>query len=511
MIPERARARGFRVGTIVRRAVRLACVPLVLAALSGCLPIPDVRIPIAVDAPTYRIAPERVRTSFETVPGAQVTGTPDHLNQSYVLRYHVRAEPDTILVLVPGLFGGATSMDPLARQLVAAIPGLEVWAVDRRANGLEDRSAFRRAIEASDPDIAFEYYVEQRGRPGGFQPWRPEDLGFMSRWGLAAHLEDLDAVVQLARQRAERVVLGGHSLGASLASLYASYRRDAFLDVGENHLDGLVLIDGTLGRTGAFRIGDALAGPLGTQFLPTATDVRQGRFPPFLTTVVTPESTVERAVVAQLAWYDPSGPAPERLAKYPMTNLALAGSMFDDQTHVLPIFAVSVGHAVGAVLHGNLPAFMLTGRFGASSQSIAGVEPGVERITWSAGDPAVEATDLRSFLRAWTYLETDRNEWYFPLLLLLEAADLDAGLLDRSDFRPTAEVTVPTIAFGAERGLVSDLNGFSTYLNLRYGSAIAAYVVPQYTHIDIVTAADNPVVGILARWLERLPPPTGAR
>ena len=480
---------------------------MAVLALAGCLPIPDVRLRVAVETPQYRIAPERVRTTWEMVDGAVVPGTPEELNRTGLLRYHAdERSPQTVIVLVPGLFGGAASMDPLARQLVATVPGLEVWSVDRRANALEDRSGLRRAIAARDPYVALEYYLTRRGEEDGFVPLDPADVPFMATWGLDVHLRDLDAVVRIARSRAERVVLGGHSLGASMVSLYASFRGVRGGEAGQDLVDGLILLDGTLGRTGAFRIGEEVAGLLGTPLLPDAAAVREGRFPPFLDGFLPPRYFARRAVVALLGWYRPDQEAPESLASFPMSNLALAGTYFDDDTYALPIFSPSVGNAVGASYAGNLPAFLLVGARGARTRSLAGVAPGVERIGWSSGDPADEHTDLRQYLRGWTHPAADYNEWYFPLALVLEMTELDAALADRPGFLPTAEVTVPTIGFGGQRGLVADLDGFTTYANLRYGSAIATYVLPDFTHIDVVTAADNPVVPIVARWLERTPP-----
>ena len=43
---------------------------------------------------------------------------------------------------------------------------------------------------------------------------------------------------------------------------------------------------------------------------------------------------------------------------------------------------------------------------------------GVDRLEWTAGDPADEHTDLRGYLRGWTYPAADYNEWYFPLALV---------------------------------------------------------------------------------------------
>ena len=485
----------------------LTLLAVCLALLAGCLPIPDVRIGVAVETPPYHIAPARVRTTLEAVPGAVVHGTPDALNRSWILRYHAdESSPDMVMVLVPGLFGGATSMDPLARQLVAAMPGLEVWTMDRRANGLEDRTGFREAIATRDPEVAFDYYLERRGQADGFQPLEPEDVPFMAAWGLDVHLRDLDAIVRRARARAERVVLGGHSLGASLVSLYASYRDVHEGTSGQDLVDGLILLDGTLGRTGAFRIGDQIAGLLDAPIVPNAAAIREGRFPPFLDAFLPPTYFARRGVVALHAWYQPAASAPERLAPFPMSNLALAGTSVDDDIYALSIFAPSVGTAVGARYAGNLPSFLLLGPRGASTRSLAGLAEGVERLGWSPGDPLDEHTDLRQYLRGWTYPAADYNEWYFPLALLFDMTELDAALADRAQFLPTADITVPTIGFGAEYGLVSDLDGFTTYVNLRYGSPIATYVLPDFTHIDVVTARDNPVVPIVARWLEGIGP-----
>lgn len=502
----RAAARRSPTEGFVGSVGAMACIVGLAALLAGCLPIPDVRIGIPAVTPEYRVDPDRVRTHFEIVPGAVVPGTPPALNRSGILRFEVGEEPHTILVLMPGIFGGATSFHSLARQLVAAVPGLEVWAVDRRANALEDRSAFRDAIAARDPSIALGYYVERSGEPDGHRPHAGRDVAFLASWGIDVHLQDLDAVIALARTRASRVVLGGHSLGASLVSLYASYEGVHAGRSGQDRIDGLVLLDGTLGRTAAFRTEDRVAGLLGTGILPSSADVRQGRFPPFLDVGVSPAEFARRGVIAQLAWYRPDADAPELLTDVPMSNLALVGTTQDDGTSTLPLFAVSAGRPVGAEFDGNLPAFLLTGVEGAYSASIAGVAPGAERIEWARGDPADEPTDLRTFVQAWTHPAADYNEWYFPLVLALEMSELDASLQELEAFVPTEDVTVPTLAVGAGRGLVADVDGFSTYANLRYGSPIATYILPDFTHMDLLAAAENPLVPLLNRWLERSVP-----
>lgn len=152
---------------------------------------------------------------YRALPGAN-TGRP-HLDHSYALVYPA-PRPKALLLLVPGLLGGSTNFALLAEHLKAMAPDLEVWAWERRANGLEDRRGFL----LEDP-VA--YY---RGMP-------LPDLAPLRAWGLGVHLEDLDLAVEEAGKRAP-VVLAGHSLGAALAGLYALLH-------GEK-LSGLALLDG---------------------------------------------------------------------------------------------------------------------------------------------------------------------------------------------------------------------------------------------------------------------------
>ncbi len=80
-------------------------------------------------------------------PGVVVPGTPKELNASITVRYGP-AKPQRVLLLMPGYLGGAGDFDRLARQLVVLDPGLAVWAVDRRANLLEQRDQLENASDA---------------------------------------------------------------------------------------------------------------------------------------------------------------------------------------------------------------------------------------------------------------------------------------------------------------------------------------------------------------------------
>ena len=80
-------------------------------------------------------------------------------------------------------------------------------------------------------------------------------FGFAKQWGLSLALQDVRRVVLSARRQGKRVILGGHSLGASMTVAYASW--DFGGHPGYEDLDGLVLIDG--GLLGSFSTPDLAA------------------------------------------------------------------------------------------------------------------------------------------------------------------------------------------------------------------------------------------------------------
>lgn len=151
-----------------------------------------------------------------------------------------------VLVLVPGLGGGAGNFSVIGPELVKRVPNLQVWAFDRRGDALEDPLGFN----AGEPGTAYRYYFEQlalgtRSFDANVAATHPEARS----WGLATALLDLRAVVLRARAGGKRkVLLGGHSLGAATAASYAAW--DFGGKPGYRDLSGLVLIDG--GQLGAF-------------------------------------------------------------------------------------------------------------------------------------------------------------------------------------------------------------------------------------------------------------------
>ena len=475
------------------------------------MPIPTLEPELNLPTPAYHVPPAEVQTEYVTVPGYPEPHTPERYNRSYYLRYHAEPAGDesahTVLVLMPGIFGGATSFDPLARQLVASFPGLEVWALDRRANALEDRRAAVQSLETGDPTPAYEFYVANAGEANGFEPVEPDEVRFMAYWGLDVHLRDLHEIIQRANERAPRVLLGGHSLGASLVSFYAAYDFDEGpeTDPGYAHIDGLVLLDGALGRTGGFARADRglSVGPV--RLIGTAAELEAGEGNPYFTFAFSPALYARSETKALLALLKPFELAPPGLEDFPVTNRALLGLSRDDQYGPSPIFSVSIGDAVGAEFNGNVVAVLLDGLEGVYSKSVVGVADGYDYVDWAPGDGSRERTDLATFARAWAEPEANYSEWYFPVRLLIDTLALDVTLADEPGFVANAEVPTPTLALGASRGLLPSLDGFAAYAVARAGSPFSSFVLPGLTHADITTARDNPVVPLFGRWLARLP------
>ena len=154
-----------------------------------------------------------------------------------------------VLVLAPGTSAGAGYFLPLARSLVERLPGWQVWAVERRENLFEDHSVLDRVRAGRAPASAlFPYYLGWLG--GGvaehFTPPTDAETAPARGWGMRVAVEDLRRVVRAARRGGRTVVLGGHSLGGTITTAYATW--DFGGRAGARDLAGLVFIDGGSSR-----------------------------------------------------------------------------------------------------------------------------------------------------------------------------------------------------------------------------------------------------------------------
>jgi pimeloyl-ACP methyl ester carboxylesterase len=198
-------------------------------------------------APT---ATAKVQVKFATMNGFQDPGTPANLNRVGVLK---TGDPKAknVLVLNPGTSASAAYFEPLARTIVKTLPDWQVWAVERRENFLEDQSELNLLKQGkASPTDFFNYYLGYLSNPSIANHVHnvPDSaVPFARQWGMNTEINDLRVVVKAAARKGRNVAMGGHSLGGTITTAYATW--DFNGRPGGRDLSGLVLIDGASNPT----------------------------------------------------------------------------------------------------------------------------------------------------------------------------------------------------------------------------------------------------------------------
>ncbi len=180
--------------------------------------------------------------------GAAPAGTPARYDKVGVLKIGPSSARN-VLVLEPGTSAGSTYFVPLARWIVSKVPGWQVWSVERRENLLEDQSVFDLAKAGrASPQRVFNYYLgwlSNRSISRHVRLIPDASVQFAKQWGMRVAVEDLKHVIAAARRLGGKVVLGGHSLGGSVVTAYATWNFNG--RAGATQLAGLVYDDGGSG------------------------------------------------------------------------------------------------------------------------------------------------------------------------------------------------------------------------------------------------------------------------
>ena len=196
-------------------------------------------------------------TTTATVPlsvtwmqGYAAPGTPARYNKVGVLKVGSSGAKN-VLVLEPGTSAAAAYFVPLAKWIVSKTSGWQVWSVQRRENLLEDQSELNlyKEHKASSTQL-FDYYLGYIKDPSithHYQPVANSTVDFAKQWGMNVAVQDLHVVIGAAKKLGGKVVLGGHSLGGSVVTAYATWDFDGH--AGADQLAGLVYIDGGSGTT----------------------------------------------------------------------------------------------------------------------------------------------------------------------------------------------------------------------------------------------------------------------
>ncbi len=371
-----------------------------------------------------------------------------------------------VLVLMPGTQGGAGDFTLDARYLVKHIPGLQVWAIDRRTQALEDTSTFAAALRGEIPlQQAFHYYLGG----GGFHFRGANEDPYAREWGMAVALNDAHAVVKLARKHGRRhVVLGGHSLGASLTVAYAAW--DFKGRPGYKDLDGLVLIDGGLlgsfdaydlaqaqGAIASLQTSDPFVDSLGLG-LPESTGLFAEIGGSYAKLAPTASATMLQNYPVLPAQFKPP---------FPVTNRALFGFAFDRDTSPLPSDQQING-----------------GGLAASGDPRDWVDGGISPVSRLAATFGQEPTNA--------------VEWYFPKRLTIDTNGADQ--MRRNDVGNflglrlfhTRKVNLPLYAIATNLAGAHVLDGARNFIRRSRTTRKESMLVnrnPQMSHLDPLTAA----------------------
>jgi hypothetical protein len=343
---------------------------------------------------------------FERIAGYRSQGTPARYDRVGILEVgDPRAR--NVLVLNPGTSASAAYFAPVARSIVARSPRWQVWAVERRENLLEDQSVLDRAKRRrASIDDAFDYYLGWLADPSiaGHVPLIPDaEVAYAKRWGMNVEIHDLRRVVLRAERLGGRVVVGGHSLGGTITTAYATW--DFHGTPGAKGLAGLVFIDGAsspvpLGAAEARRrLADLRAGSPWLQF---------GGIPaPFAGLFnATGSLSVLLAPDARSRGQSSGLLPPALVPPVPVTNAGQYGYALDTETSP-PALIAAQAHL---------------GHLAASSDPRG----------W---EDAGELTPLRRMAKVfsgWGLKGLDGTAWYHPLRLTIDAGAVAAGDANRA-------------------------------------------------------------------------------
>ena len=204
--------------------------------------------------------------------GYDSPGTPAKYNKVGVIKVTpATGTAKNVIVFEPGTSAAASYFVPLAQWIVQTLPGWQVWAVQRRESLLEDQSELKLAKQGKATiNQVFNYYLGFLNNksitdhmPSSYLTLAP---AYAKDWGMNVAVNDLHAVIGAAEKLGGKVVLGGHSLGGSVVTAYATW--DFGGHAGADGLAGLVYDDGA---SGPAETAAAATAALQTLDAPTAT------------------------------------------------------------------------------------------------------------------------------------------------------------------------------------------------------------------------------------------------
>jgi pimeloyl-ACP methyl ester carboxylesterase len=397
--------------------------PLMVAAgCAACLSLPSAASALAVS----------------WLKGAPSAGTPAKYDKVGVIKVGPRSAKN-VLVLEPGTSAGGAYFVPLAKWIVSSTNGWQVWSVERRENLLEDQSELNlgKRGKATGRQV-FDYYLGYLSDPKvkrHFHSIPDSSVEYAKGWGMSVAVGDLHRVIGAAKRLGGKVVLGGHSLGGSVVTAYATW--DFNGRAGARDLAGLIYIDGGSGPAeSAAQASSALA------------TLNTAGATPWLSFggIAAPFAGLFNATGSLGALTAPNAPSlgqqfpllpAELKPPVPATNLAQYG------------YALNVGTSPASLVaaQGHL------GK-GLTSLTTKGLHG------WDGADALTPIRRFATMFSGFGINDVDGTEWYFPQRLTDDTAAVGNGLASPAqkilDVRATMGRRLPRrlriYAFGAALG-----------------------------------------------------------
>ena len=317
----------------------------------------------------------------------------------------IKVGPSTaknVLVLEPGTSAGSAYFVPLAQWIVSKTRGWQVWSVERRENLLEDQSELNlfKEHKATAAQL-YDYYLGFLKDPSitrHIAPVATSSVEFAKQWGMNVAVEDLHLVIAAAHRLGGKVVLGGHSLGGSVVTAYATW--DFGGHAGADGLAGLVYIDG--GSADAAISAPAATAALAALDAPSSTPwLAFGGIP-------APYAGIFSSTGSAAALLDPDGPSlgqssgllpADIVPPTPVTNLGQYGYALNAATSPLSLLAAQ-------------------GHLGTGLSASGG---------WNGAGALTPIKRFATMFSGYPMLGVDGSEWYFPQRLTDDTGAVDNG------------------------------------------------------------------------------------
>ena len=368
------------------------------------------------------------------IQGFASPGTPAKYDKVGVIKVG-SSSAKNVLVLEPGTSAGGGYFIPLAKWIVQKAPGWQVWSVERRENLLEDQSVLNLAKQGkATARQLFNYYLGYLADSSvkhHIHPVDPSTVGFARQWGLNVAIEDLHRVIAAAKRLGGKVVLGGHSLGGSVVTAYATW--DFSGRPGAADLGGLVYDDGA-----SFRA------PESAQAAHAALTTLQAAASPWLafSGIPAPDLGLFATTGSTGVLIDPNGPSIGYTFRFlptslkppvPPTNLALFGYDTDVKTSKLSF---------------------------AAQAHVGELDRSVTPAGWKRAGAITPLARWAMMLSGTGVNNADGSEWYFPMRLTDDTDAIGNGIANPAqsvlDVHSTLGTHLPRslrmYAFGAAGG-----------------------------------------------------------